>query len=462
MPWQHYVVDTALEIDPATGEFAYDEVIVTVPRQSGKTTLLLALMVHRAMGLGPPKGKRQNILYTAQTRNHARKKFEDEHIPILDKSPFRAKFRKRLTNGSEALLFKNGSKYSIESNTEKAGHGDVLDLGLVDEAFAHIDDRTEQAMKPAMSTRVNSQFWVTSTAGKATSLYLLGKNNLGREVVEAGERTGIAYFEWRGDPEADPGDPATWWDCMPALGLTIRESKIASFYRGMKGKPYEFRRAYLNIADTERILEWIVISEADWTTSADPGSVPTGRLAIGVDAAPQQVAGAVAVCGRREDGLKHGELVDHRPGTAWLKDRVLELVRRHKPTALVIDPRGPAGPVLTDLEAKEDAFRNETGISLKDILIRPGGAEVAAAQGGFLKDLADAKTFRHRGSPEMEEALEKAVAGAVERDVGDGGKAWGRRNSTIDISPLCALTLAHYGDAVNGLVEEVEPWVMYR
>ena len=31
------------------------------------------------------------------------------------------------------------------------------------------------------------------------------------------------------------------------------------------------------------------------------------------------------------------------------------------------------------------------------------------------------------------------------RDVGDGGKAWGRRKSSADISPLVAVTLAAWG-----------------
>jgi hypothetical protein len=36
MPWQRYVADVALEIDPETGLLAYRGVDVTVPRQSGR------------------------------------------------------------------------------------------------------------------------------------------------------------------------------------------------------------------------------------------------------------------------------------------------------------------------------------------------------------------------------------------------------------------------------------------
>ena len=49
MPWQRQVADVALEVDPVSGLFAYKLVIVTIPRQAGKTTLVGAVMEHRAM-----------------------------------------------------------------------------------------------------------------------------------------------------------------------------------------------------------------------------------------------------------------------------------------------------------------------------------------------------------------------------------------------------------------------------
>ena len=60
MGWQRYVADVAGEIDPATGLFAYAAVGLTVPRQSGKTTLTDSLggglsanifMLHRSKQL---------------------------------------------------------------------------------------------------------------------------------------------------------------------------------------------------------------------------------------------------------------------------------------------------------------------------------------------------------------------------------------------------------------------------
>jgi phage terminase large subunit-like protein len=83
MPWQRYAADVALEIDPDTGELWYEEVDITVPRQSGKSTLILALMVWRCVIMARRLG-RQTVTYLAQKGNAARRKLEREFIPILN------------------------------------------------------------------------------------------------------------------------------------------------------------------------------------------------------------------------------------------------------------------------------------------------------------------------------------------------------------------------------------------
>jgi hypothetical protein len=93
----------------------YREVNLTVPRQSGKTLLLLCAMVHRAQGFG----RRQRILYTAQTRNDARRKWEDEHVEVLRRSPLHPLFTVRKSNGSEAIHWRNGSMHGITSSRRR-------------------------------------------------------------------------------------------------------------------------------------------------------------------------------------------------------------------------------------------------------------------------------------------------------------------------------------------------------
>src|ERR1041385_3812000 len=205
MPWQCHVLDVALEVDDG-GIPYYREVVLTVPRQSGKTVLLLCLMFHRALGFNT----KQRILYTAQTHNDAYKKWKDEHVPRLENSNFNSMFRVRYDRGAESIRWNNGSIHALAATTEKSGHGETLDLGVLDEAFALVDNRMEQAFRPAMITRLAAQLWVVSTAGNEKSVYFRTKVNKGRALVESDTRFGTAYFEWSAPDDAEPGDPATW------------------------------------------------------------------------------------------------------------------------------------------------------------------------------------------------------------------------------------------------------------
>jgi hypothetical protein len=181
MPWQKYVSDVALEIDPETGLFAHREVGLSVSRQQGKTELCLGAQVHRALAFPG-----QNIVYAAQTRNDARKRWEDEFWEKIAGSTLAKYARIRKSNGNEAILWPGKrSRMGITANTEKAGHGPPLDLGFIDEAFAHGDDRLEQAFSPAMLTRAMAQLWWASAGGTTSSVWLNKKRKAGRALIEA-------------------------------------------------------------------------------------------------------------------------------------------------------------------------------------------------------------------------------------------------------------------------------------
>jgi len=424
MPWQRQVADVALEVDPETGRLAYREVTLTVPRQSGKTTLILALAVHRALALAPAR-----IVYTAQTRLDARKKWEDDQLPILANSPFGPPtdeggrfYRVRKTTGNESVIFANGSHYGIMSVTKKSGHGPTVDMAFIDEAFAQEDARLEQATKPSMITREQPQMWIVSTAGDDSSVFLREKVDGGRARADAGAAAGAAYFDWSAPNDADPEDEETWWACMPALGRTVSVEAIRADFTSMPLR--EFRRAYLNQWLDAIPDEWLVIPRESWEAlRADP--IAHGEVALAVDATPKKIAGTIAAAWRRPDGNMDVEIIEHRGGVSWLPRRLAEIVQNHRPIATVIDPAGPAGPLIDEIE------------SLGVEVVRPTMREVAQGCGRFFNMVMDSRTLRHGGDPD----LNAAVAGAVRRDLGDAW-AWARKQTNIDISPLVGVTLA--------------------
>lgn len=455
MPWQAYVADVVMEIDPATGQLAYSEMGLTVPRQSGKSTFILAKSTHRASATGF-FGPRQHLVYTAQTRAKAREKWEEDFLADLEASrAFRNRVRKHLANGNEHARFVNGSKLGLEAGTEKAGHGSTIDEAYIDEAFAQPDHRLEQAFGPAMITRANKLLaWISTAGWRGGSPYLSDKVELGRLAVMEGRTRGIAYFEWSAPEDADPGDPAVWRACMPALGHTISEDAIRGEYEKARdaGKLNEFKRAYLNQWVPKASASRFAVDPAAWERNADPASEIASRVAVGFAVAPDLSRAAVAVAGRRADGLGHAELVDYRDGTGWLVPRIMELVSRWDPCAVTLNPSQTAASVEKALI--EAGLKTKPGPDEHRLHV-VGGREWAQACVAFARDIGNDELRYLPSAP-----LDTATWGATRRKLGE---SWAFEAKTDDdeISPLNALTLARHGFMTHGLDEPADPFVIF-
>jgi phage terminase large subunit-like protein len=256
MGHQSLIVGTATET-ARRGLPAFRQVVIEEPRQQGKSVSTLSLMVTR--GIEKPGTM---ISYSAQTRLAGRRRFLDVWWPRIRQSPLRKLISIRKGYGSEAFLFANGSMIMLASGTEASDHGDTLDLAVIDEAWAQRDDTIEQAVKPAMMTRDHAQLWVVSTAGNELSSYFKGKVEDGRAAAELGMTDTAAYFGYSAPDDAEPGDPATWYGCMPALGITVSEETVRADFGTMDLA--EFRRAYLCQWPEVARPGWDVISQQAW------------------------------------------------------------------------------------------------------------------------------------------------------------------------------------------------------
>ena len=241
------------------------EITLIGPRQGwGKTKLALALMCWR--GLATLPGGPQRIVYTAQTRAKARARWEDDHVASIEASPLAKLARVRRRTGNESIVWRpTRSIQGIDAPTDDAGHGDTVDLWVGDEAWAYEDATVEQGLSPTMLTRPCPQVWLPSAAGTVRSAYLLGKRDAGRARLAGRTRAlagSTAFFEWSAAEDADPGDPETWWSCMPALGRTVTESAVRGEFERLDLD--DFRRAYLAQFPDERPAdEWRLIARED-------------------------------------------------------------------------------------------------------------------------------------------------------------------------------------------------------
>jgi hypothetical protein len=413
MPWQRYVADVGGEVD-ADGRYRWPLVICTVPRQAGKTTLLLAQAVHRCL-----QGDHRFSWHTAQTGKDAREKWRELADAVMG-SPLRPLVRSMRKGVPESLTFTNGSKLSPHAPMRDALHGRQSDHSDIDEAWAFDEAQGTallQAIQPTQATRPGAQTWLWSTRGDRSSTWFHGL--IARAY--AGE-PGIAIFDWSIPDDLDPGDLDAVAAHHPAYGLTIGRAALEGAQAALP--PGEFARAYGNRATGagER-----VIPLEPWLAARTEEPVPAGRPAYGIAVSADGSAGAIAAAVLDPTtGIPWVEVIEHRPGRSWLVDRVRSL--RDAGQGVTGDRLGPAAPVIDQLEL--------AGVDV----IGLGGGDYPAACQDFYDRVADpaGPRLRHR----MHGALDDAADIAGKRLRGDGAWVWSRTRSAGDISALEAATLA--------------------
>jgi|HubBroStandDraft_2_1064218.scaffolds.fasta_scaffold15834_2 hypothetical protein len=341
--------------------------------------------------------------------------------------------------GSAGKLVRRGTstrRLRFLARSRSSARGFSADCLVYDEAMILSADTVESSM-PTMTAMPNPQIWYTASEGRADAYHLA---RVRRRGIAGGARS-LMYAEWSAElchemcprnctVHDDPASPLTWAKAIPALGIRIRESYLADALESMG--PESFAHAHLGVSEWPADENgWAVISEPAWDATADPKTrrPPSRGIAIAVDASEDGATAAIAVAGKRSDGKVVGEIPegDHRPGTAWVVDRLVELKAKYRPCAIVIDPHGPAGHLI---DAAEKA---------KLEIVKPSSTEISQAYGLFLVSVRD-RAFVHLGDAQAN--LRAAVAGAVSRDLGDGAHAWARKGSKADLSPLIAVTLA--------------------
>jgi hypothetical protein len=417
MPWQREVLDVALEVD-ARGAYAYRTVVVTVPRQAGKTTLVTPMIAHRCL-----TGVDRLAWMTAQTRQDARDSFM-QAAKVLMRSPLASRLALRRSNGSEELSFPTGSTYRIFAPVEDALHGKTNHLVVLDEAWSFdelIGAALMQAIIPTFAT-TGGQLWIISAAGTDQSAWFREFVEAGRMAVQLGQTSGLAFFEWSIPDHVDALDIDAVLAAHPARGITLHRDAVEQAASNLQ--PGEFARAYGNrwTSAAERVIPHVAWRDVCTSEVAElPGR---GQLAIGFDVDIDENAAAIVGAWADESGQPRAELIDARPGAAWVPDRLDELDRKYRPGMILYDGMSPAAvlaPALTRL-----SLPNRPLVS----------SEYASACAALLRRVQNG-TITVTGNP----ALDASVDAAARRNIGDRW-GWNRRASMSSSAPLVALTLA--------------------
>jgi hypothetical protein len=443
-PWEaDVIIDGCGERED--GKWAAYEVGIDVPRQNGKGSIL---EVRELAGLFIFEEERL-LIHSAHEQATSSEHFRRlltliESNPDLDRKVLRAPRGK----GAEAIELRDGSRIMFKTRTGGGARGLTGDLVVLDEAMI-LPDAMIAAIVPVMAARSiegNPQLWYTGSAvDQQKHEHGVTFARLRARGMKGAPR--VAWFEWSvpGDdpdqvPDAIREDPNAWAQANPGMGIRIAAEHIANECGGALG-PREFAVERLGVGDWPSVDGTAgVLSLEKWMGLEDPMSAPLDPVCFAVDVTPDRQRAAIGIAGLRADGKRHIEIDWHRGGTGWVAARIDHLVKTHKPLAVVLDAAGPAAsmlPALADLEIEV------TVVNAK---------EHAQACGMFF-DAYDQGMLRHLGDP----PLMAAVKGAVTRPLGEAW-AWSRKSSTVDISPLVAVTLALWGSAT---VNTTDVWMSF-
>lgn len=427
LPWQRHVVDVATEhrITPeGTREYHYKTVVVSVPRQTGKTTLIHALGVYRAMILG------HDFFYTAQTGKDARARWMDL-VKALRKSPaIKSRIKVALRGGSEHVEFPNGAVFQAFAPTEESLHGYTPPTVVLDEAFKHsaaAGDMLLGAISPAQQTIRARQLVIVSTMGHAGSTFLHDWIDRALESTP-----GVAGFVWGAGPEHDPYRLEDIPRFHPGVGFFLNDGILQPsdvLAEAERNSRAEYERAFANRRTrTQAHLiapdTWHALGpDDDQVVELPPqldGCVVTYDVAL-----DRRSAGIVATW--LDAGVPTSKVVASAPGVSWLADAIDTIDAQHKAALIASADHGPVLEVTAELR--------DRGIEVETLSER----DFATSCGAFLT-LVETAGLRHDGS----EVLEASVTGLVTRTGVVDGVAFSRRHSVGDSSLGIATALGSW------------------
>jgi hypothetical protein len=448
--WQQYILDVALErVDGPGSPFAYTTIDVIVGRRCGKTVLEMGVPLYRGMA-GPVRLDNGTVVpfvaaHTAQNLIKARQRFMKDLVEPLQASMspaiWNAGHSLRSAIGDTSLTFdpattgkdyrsKRASSIGVFAPTISAVRGDgLLHLGF-DEILVFTARRGGELMaaaRPTLATmRGHGQIWrasnVTMMNDRTTWLYEIRER--GRTNIAADVRHGSAYFEFTIPDDADPTDERVWWEHYPALsdGLIRPEELRADL--GELGFGH-FAAEYLGRWPGEvAILSWSAITEDDFDAAKTTTPFPTDQpAALGIEIDPFGRSSSIAAA------TPHVvEIIDHRPGSDWVLERVRELADRAD--IITVDDYGPGHDL---------AGRLADTTTVADKLRTMRGPDVVSACYTFEAGLRE-RSVQWVAS-DFHERLRSAAA-AAERTP---GRSWQfERRVAISQSPLYAAALARY------------------
>jgi len=430
LEWQKYVLNDALTIDEE-GLFQRKTIGVCVARQQGKTHLMRLRILAGLFIFGE-----KNIIAMAQNRQLALDTFK-EVVELAESKDYLRKRIKRVsrTNGQEELEVychhypkdctdkhcNRIRKYGIRAATSEGSRGASADLLYVDE-LREISPSAWTAATPITRSRKNSQIWITTNAGDATSEVL---NDL-RSRALLFESPRLGWYEWSAEPNSRIDDVKAWQAANPALGYITSLEALQD--AAARDTPDAVR--------TEMLCMWVSSISSPfpfqvWDNCTDPDLKlqPNLETYMGLDLNFMRTDAFLITVQRREEKLAVFLTHWHNPdglNDVALTGDLAELARKYRTRALAFDPK-TAGHIAPQLA--------RVGIPVAP-------TTWASTQFSIFCDSALSAMTAGRLVHTDQDLLNRHLQATARRPSSDGGWRIARSASVQDIGAAVALVMA--------------------
>ena len=436
--WQRFCIRGMLSEDHQARLCALVSLLIC-PRQNGKGSILEVVELYALFVLDLPL-----ILHTAHQAATA-----DDHMArlwaaISSDDELWSQCTAVLGKGARGVKRRSGGEIRFRTRSNESGRGGSPQMVVFDEALELTHDEIA-ALLPSLSAQTMGEdaplLIYASSAPLAKSEVLHGV----RGSILRGEIPDAWMAEWSVElPEmggdlaaamrAVMDDPGALYQANPGVGIRISAEHCLTIERGLMA-PEQWCRERLGVVFAPDGDSGVIPTHL-WDACKDTAlKVETGRIGLAVG--PDGSWSAIGLAGEREDdNLEihlHLEVVRHAPGTDWLVEAARAGVERFGP--LLVDPKSPTMGVLQRLR--------DAGIELEEMAT----ADVTRACTELQDDVKNDRV-RHLDQPE----LNAAVAGVDTRSVGESW-VFSAKASSVDVTPLLAVTLAAHGARVAGSVD---------
>lgn len=319
------------------GEYAADTIVISIPRQVGKTYLIGCIIF--ALCLMKPGLK---VIWTAQVKDTALETFEKFYD--MSQGP-RVKPHVAATpqgKGDEAIEFHNGSKIEFGARDSGFGRGRTdVDVLVFDEG-QHLSLQALENMGAAQNVATNPLCFVMGTPPRPQDKGEFF--TLMREEAIAGESDGTLYIEMSADRGCDPMDREQWRKANPSFPHRTSERAMLRLRKKLRNED-SWRREALGVWDEGAQA---VVSPSRWKSLTDAGpDNGTAPGSFGIAAHDSQFS--VVACWV-DDEDRHVEEVFASPRLDLVVDWVAGRAGRRIP--VLVPSYGMAAPALPMLQAK--------------------------------------------------------------------------------------------------------------